>query len=113
MRRKVHVASRPPHRGALLFAPSLLRHPQLTHYLFLSSFLLKFSDGVGFSWIDGMKDFAEKTVSDEEMAGAEAKWPFLPPKTKEAVMIRRMFDEHFPSPAAASTVQRWIPRADW
>ncbi|KAJ7685127.1 hypothetical protein DFH06DRAFT_1356727 [Mycena polygramma] len=72
----------------------------------------QFSDGVGYSWIDGIKDHAESVVSDEALAQGGARWTDAP-TTKEAYLIRQIFDEFFPSEAAASTAVRWIPRGDW
>ncbi|KAF5315754.1 hypothetical protein D9611_004622 [Ephemerocybe angulata] len=73
----------------------------------------QFSDGVGYSWIDGMKQHAEDTVSDEAFAKAAERWPEDTPQTKEAYLIREIFDGHFPTKAAADTAVRWIPRGDW
>ncbi|CEQ43032.1 SPOSA6832_04926, partial [Sporobolomyces salmonicolor] len=73
----------------------------------------QFSDGVGYSWIDGLKDHAAKTISDEQMASAAERWALDTPETKEAYLIRQIFEGHFPSEAAAKTAVRWIPRADW
>lgn len=73
----------------------------------------QFSDGVGYSWIDGLKDTAEKTVSDEQFKIHNPAWGSDVPTTKEAYWYRTMFDELFPQQAAASTVMRWIPKADW
>lgn len=52
----------------------------------------QFSDGVGYSWIDGMKDHAEATVSDETFAKAAERWPVDTPLTKEAYWIREVFE---------------------
>ncbi|KAJ6596831.1 hypothetical protein DFH09DRAFT_102304 [Mycena vulgaris] len=73
----------------------------------------QFSDGVGYSWIDGIKDYAESVVSDEAFAKGSERWAADAPSTKEAYFIRQLFDESFPSEAAASTAVRWIPRGDW
>lgn len=73
----------------------------------------QFSDGVGYSWIDGLKDRAEQVVSDEEFKAPKSEWGQDIPTTKEAYWYRTMFDELFPSKAAANTVMRWIPKADW
>lgn len=73
----------------------------------------QFSDGVGYSWIDGMKDEAARVVSDEKMAKAAERFPEATPDTKEAYWIREIFEKHFPTPASASTAVRWIPRGDW
>ncbi|KAJ7905431.1 hypothetical protein B0H14DRAFT_3078900 [Mycena olivaceomarginata] len=72
----------------------------------------QFSDGVGYSWIDGIKDHADSVVSDEAFSKGGERWADAP-TTKEAYFIRQLFDEFFPSEAAASTAVRWIPRGDW
>ncbi|KAL8874265.1 MAG: hypothetical protein Q9174_000385 [Haloplaca sp. 1 TL-2023] len=68
----------------------------------------QFSDGVGYGWIDALKDSAEKHVSDEQMKQHKAEWGDDRPDTKEAYWYRLMFDELFP-PQCASTVMRWTP----
>ncbi|KAL3468282.1 hypothetical protein BJX64DRAFT_245440 [Aspergillus heterothallicus] len=68
----------------------------------------QFSDGVGYSWIDGLKDHAELHVTDEMMKNPKPEWGDDIPDTKEAYWYRTMFDEHFPS-YCASTVERWVP----
>ncbi|KAI0797882.1 glutamine-hydrolyzing asparagine synthase [Abortiporus biennis] len=73
----------------------------------------QFSDGVGYSWIDGIKDHAEKSVSDEDFARRAERWSRDIPDTKEAYYIREIFDNLFPSETAAETAVRWIPRGDW
>ncbi|KAF8212296.1 asparagine synthase [Mycena galopus ATCC 62051] len=72
----------------------------------------QFSDGVGYSWIDGIKDYAEALIPDEMFAKGGERWTDAP-TTKEAYFIRQTFDEFFPSETAASTAVRWIPRGDW
>ncbi|EGS18289.1 asparagine synthetase [glutamine-hydrolyzing]-like protein [Thermochaetoides thermophila DSM 1495] len=69
----------------------------------------QFSDGVGYGWIDALKDAAEKHVTDEMMRNPKPEWGDDIPDTKEAYWYRLMFDEHFP-PHCASTVKRWIPK---
>ncbi|KAJ8097420.1 hypothetical protein POJ06DRAFT_261312 [Lipomyces tetrasporus] len=73
----------------------------------------QFSDGVGYSWIDCLKDTAEKFVSDEDFAKPKPEWGDDVPTTKEAYWYRCMFDEHFSSKTCADTVMRWIPKSDW
>lgn len=73
----------------------------------------QFSDGVGYSWIDGLKDTAEKSISDEQFKTPKPEWGDDIPTTKEAYWYRCMFDELFPKKSVASTVMRWIPKADW
>ena len=64
----------------------------------------QFSDGVGYGWIDGLKDHAEAQVSDRELAAADKRFPVNPPQTKEAYYYRSLFEQFFPTPAAAETV---------
>ncbi|KAG2755975.1 asparagine synthase [Suillus brevipes Sb2] len=73
----------------------------------------QFSDGVGYSWIDGIKDNAAAFVSDKDFAKRAERWSVDTPDTKEAYYIREIFDGLFPSEAAAKTAVRWIPRGDW
>ena len=64
----------------------------------------QFSDGVGYGWIDGLRDHAEAQVSDAEMERATVRFPIHPPATKEGYFYRKLFEGHYPSAAAASTV---------
>lgn len=64
----------------------------------------QFSDGVGYSWIDYLRENANKTVSDEQMSKAADRFPVNPPLNKEEYVYRTIFEEHFPSAAAAKTV---------
>lgn len=64
----------------------------------------QFSDGVGYGWIDTLKQIAEESVSDEEMARAEQRFQINPPRNKEEYRYRSIFEEHFPSQTAATTV---------
>ena len=64
----------------------------------------QFSDGVGYGWIDALKDEAERRVSDEELARAAIRFPINPPATKEGYWYRTMFEQHFPGSACAATV---------
>ncbi len=64
----------------------------------------QFSDGVGYSWIDTLKDVAEKEISDEMMASAQHRFPQNVPQNKEEYRYRSIFEEHFPSETAALTV---------
>ena len=64
----------------------------------------QFSDGVGYSWIDSLKDLVSKEITDEQMELASKKYPINPPQNKEEYYYRRIFEEHFPSDAAAKSV---------
>ena len=64
----------------------------------------QFSDGVGYSWIDTLKQITEQQVSDEQMAHAAERFPINPPRCKEEYYYRSIFEEHFPSESAARSV---------
>lgn len=64
----------------------------------------QFSDGVGYSWIDTLKQITADQVSDEQMALAAERFPINPPRNKEEYYYRSIFAEHFPSDSAAKTV---------
>lgn len=64
----------------------------------------QFSDGVGYGWIDGLKDYAEKQVTEDEMKNAAKFFPHNTPTTKEAYLYRRIFASHFPPPQAAELI---------
>ncbi len=64
----------------------------------------QFSDGVGYSWIDTLKEMTAAAVTDEQMAHAAERFPINPPKNKEEYYYRSIFAEHFPSDSAARSV---------
>jgi len=64
----------------------------------------QFSDGVGYSWIDTLKQVAEDEVTDEMMANARHRFPINVPMSKEEYRYRTIFESHFPSDSAASCV---------
>ena len=64
----------------------------------------QFSDGVGYSWIDTLKQITSEAVSDKQMAHAAERFPINPPKNKEEYYYRSIFAEHFPSDSAARSV---------
>ncbi len=64
----------------------------------------QFSDGVGYGWIDKLKETVSTMVSDEEMEQKEYRFEINPPMNKEEYYYRSIFEEHFPSDSAALTV---------
>jgi len=66
----------------------------------------QFSDGVGYSWIDTLKQMTAQAVSDEQMAHAAERFPVNPPLNKEEYYYRSVFAEHFPSDSAARSVNQ-------
>jgi asparagine synthase (glutamine-hydrolysing) len=64
----------------------------------------QFSDGVGYSWIDTLKEHVEAEVSDQQLETAAFRFPINTPDTKEGYFYRTMFTEHFPQDTAAQCV---------
>ena len=64
----------------------------------------QFSDGVGYSWIDSLKELVSKEVSDSDFKNASKIFPINPPQNKEEFYYRSIFNDHFPSDAAAKSV---------
>lgn len=64
----------------------------------------QFSDGVGYGWVDCLKDIAEKEVSDQMFASAANRFPHNTPTTKEAYRYRMIFEEFYPGEASERTV---------
>lgn len=64
----------------------------------------QFSDGVGYNWIDTLREVAEIKITDRQMQRAAERFPINPPMSKEEYWYRSMFEEHFPSASAAQTV---------
>lgn len=64
----------------------------------------QFSDGVGYGWIDSLRDTAEKVVTERQMKYASKLFPYNTPTTKEAYFYRSIFQKHFVKEVAAQTV---------
>lgn len=64
----------------------------------------QFSDGVGYAWIDSLKEMVDKKISDEQLTNSASRFPINPPLSKEEYYYRSLFEEHFPSNTAALTV---------
>jgi asparagine synthase (glutamine-hydrolysing) len=64
----------------------------------------QFSDGVGYDWIDTLKEVVDKEVTDEQLANAKFRFPIQTPQNKEEFYYRTIFEEHFPSDTAAFSV---------
>ena len=64
----------------------------------------QFSDGVGYGWIDTLRDMTARLVSDEEMAHAAERFPVNTPHNKEEYYYRSIFESYFPSESAARSV---------
>jgi asparagine synthase (glutamine-hydrolysing) len=79
----------------LLIARLLLEHALKLTFLFL---------GVGYGWVDHLRDIGEKQISDQMFANAKNRFPHNTPTTKEGYRYRQIFEEFFPGEAAERTV---------
>ncbi|MFB6434768.1 MAG: asparagine synthase B [Candidatus Malihini olakiniferum] len=64
----------------------------------------QFSDGVGYSWIDTLKEVAAKQVSDQHLESAHYRFPYNTPTSKEGCLYREIFEELFPVQSSAECV---------
>ncbi len=64
----------------------------------------QFSDGVGYSWIDSLKELVENEVSDADFKNSPNIFPINPPQNKEEFYYRTIFHDHFSSDASAKSV---------
>src|SRR5690606_38729791 len=64
----------------------------------------QFSDGVGYSWIDALKETVNKEITDEQMANAHYRFPVQTPQNKEEYYYRSIFESPGPSDTAALSV---------
>jgi asparagine synthase (glutamine-hydrolysing) len=68
----------------------------------------QFSDGVGYDWVDGLKAYAARVVSDAEFDARADRFPVAPPTTKEYYLLRSLFEAHYPSRCALDTVPKGL-----
>ena len=64
----------------------------------------QFSDGVGYSWIDTLKEITSEKVTDQMFSNAHHRFPINTPLNKEEYYYRSLFEEAFPSDSAARCV---------
>ena len=64
----------------------------------------QFSDGVGYAWIDSLKDRAAQKVSDAQLEEAVQRFTLNTPPTKEAYLYREIFESLFPSESAVACI---------
>ncbi|MBU2877734.1 MULTISPECIES: asparagine synthase B [Alteromonadaceae] len=64
----------------------------------------QFGDGVGYSWIDSIKDYVDNEVTEQQLATAEFRFPHNTPDTKEGYFYRTIFEGYFPQESAANCV---------
>ena len=71
-----------------------------------------FSDAVGHSMVDYLKEYAEGTYSDEEFESLCMKYAHARPFTKESLLYREIFERYYPD-QAEMVVDFWMPNKEW
>lgn len=71
-----------------------------------------FSDAVGHSMVDYIKEYAEKTYSDEELESLCMKCAYARPFTKESLLYREIFEKYYPG-QAEMVLDFWMPNKKW
>ena len=71
-----------------------------------------FSDAVGHSMVDDLKDYAEKRYSDKEFKILSDKYDFAKPFTKESLLYREIFEKYYPG-QAEMVIDFWMPNKTW
>lgn len=71
-----------------------------------------FSDAVGHSLVDDLKDFANKMYTDEEYNKRIKKYKKHTPFTKESLMYREIFESFYPQ-RSNLIIDFWMPNKKW
>lgn len=94
----------------------LLRHAfeedQILPYDILMREKAAFSDAVGHSLVDDIKEYAQTKYSEEEYNRKIKKYDYIPPFTKEALLYREIFESFYPN-QAEMIKDYWMPNPTW
>ena len=71
-----------------------------------------FSDAVGHSLADDLREYAEKTYSDQAYEEHRKKYPYRMPYTKESLLYRELFESFYPG-MADMIADYWLPNQEW
>ncbi|MBQ3864217.1 MAG: asparagine synthetase B, partial [Clostridia bacterium] len=71
-----------------------------------------FSDAVGHSMVDYLKEYAETQYTDAEFEEKCGKYIHAKPFTKESLLYREIFERHYPD-QAEMIVDFWMPNREW
>ena len=93
----------------------LLRHAFEGDYLpwdILMREKAAFSDAVGHSMVDDLKEYAETVYTDEAYEEKRKQYTFAQPFTKESLLYRELFETFYPG-QAEMVVDFWMPNKEW
>ena len=71
-----------------------------------------FSDAVGHSLVEILKEYAEEKYSDEEFEDKRKKYVYRQPYTKESLLYREIFEQYYPD-MAKLIIDYWLPNQKW
>ena len=71
-----------------------------------------FSDAVGHSMVDYLKEYAERKYSDKEFEEKCETYTYARPFTKESLLYREIFEKYYPG-QAGMIVDFWMPNKEW
>ena len=71
-----------------------------------------FSDAVGHSMVDDLKEYAESLYTDEQYETRRKKYSYAAPFTKESLLYRELFERYYPG-QAEMVVDFWMPNKSW
>lgn len=93
----------------------LLRHAFEGDYLpedILMREKAAFSDAVGHSLVDHLKEYANQKYTDEEFEEASKDYTHARPFTKESLLYRQIFEKHYPG-QSEMVKDFWMPNKNW
>ncbi len=71
-----------------------------------------FSDAVGHSMVDYLKEYAEEQYTEEEFEELRMKYDHARPFTKESLLYREIFEKYYPG-QSDMIVDFWMPNKSW
>ncbi len=71
-----------------------------------------FSDAVGHSMVDYLKEYAQEKYTDEEFNKLKTKYEHAQPFTKESLLYREIFEKYYPG-QSEMIVDFWMPNKNW
>ena len=94
----------------------LLRHAFEGTHCLPDSILMRekaaFSDAVGHSMVDYLKEYAETKYTDEQFEAGCKRYTHAKPFTKESLLYRDIFEKYYPN-QSEMVVDFWMPNKSW
>lgn len=71
-----------------------------------------FSDAVGHSMVDDLKEYADTCYTEEAFEKERQKYTYAQPFTKESLLYREIFEKYYPG-QAEMIAGFWMPNQEW